>query len=174
MKPRNAVEAAKKSVPKNDDGGYDEKALIDEVTPLIDFDADQERWNKAKKAVDALKKPGSTESDGVTCLPGLDAYAWEPQRLIADDQGHLIEQAKARPHYKDAEAKRAREVAKRQAVWADRKTTESTEFAAWAIRELARGRKATEILFDTFLRESGYWSSGEAPPEQDAELPDAA
>jgi hypothetical protein len=165
VKEDEAVAAALDALPRNDAGDVDIKALIDEVARLIDFDELAERRNKATRAVRRRRQPGSSEPDGQLALPGTEAYAYEPDRLVADNEGHVIEQAKARPHHKAAEAERAREVSRRQLLWSDRKTSESALYSAWAIEQLGRGRPAADITFDVFVRETGIWSDQQAEPE---------
>jgi hypothetical protein len=170
MKESEAVDAALHAVKRNDDGGADEKAVIDECMRFIDFDAEQELRNKATRAVRRRRSPRATDPDGRICLPGMETYGYEPGRLIADNDGHVVEQDKARPEYKRAEAQRAREVARRQAVWAERKTAENEAYAAWALEQLTRRRKGKEITFGTFVRESGLWSAEPAEPESDEDV----
>jgi hypothetical protein len=170
MKENEAVDAALQVIERNDDGGVDEKALIDEVARLIDFDEEQERRGKATRAVRRRRSPRATEPDGKLALFGLEEYGYEPRRLIADNDGHVVEKDKARPEYKRAEAQRAREVARRQAVWAERKTAENEAYAAWALEQLAKRRKGKDITFGTFVRETGVWSPGLAEPESDEDL----
>jgi hypothetical protein len=160
-----AVWAALNGIEPNDDGSVDTKVLIDRVAELLDFDETAERRNKATRAVNRMRKPNTTPPDGVLCLPGMEPYAYEPERLVADNEGHIIKQSKARPHHKQAEAERAREVARRQSAWAHRKTTEAERYAQWAIQQLTAGRRATDITFDTFVREAALWSPGSADPE---------
>jgi hypothetical protein len=170
MTEEEAVRQALAEIERNDDDrDIDLKKLIDEVAELLDFDEATERRNKAKRAIDRRRKPGATEPDGVLCLPGMEPYGYEPQRLVADNEGHIIEQEHARPHHKQAEAERARNSARRQQSWADRKTGEAEKYAQWAIQQLTKGREATEITFDTFVRESGVWADGIAPPEAEPE-----
>lgn len=167
MKEDEAVDAALEELPRNDDGGIDEKALIDAVAELIDFNEQQERINKATRAVKRRRKPGSSPPEGQICLPGMEPYGYEPERLVADNEGHVVEQRTCRPNYKRAEAERSRNVARRHQIWASRKTEESEAYAAWTIEQLASGRRHGEITFDAFLHETGYWKDGEAPVEID-------
>lgn len=169
MKEDQAVDAALESLPRNEDGSVDEKALIDAVAKLIEFDEAQERINKATRAVKRRRKPGSSAPEGQIAIPGMDAYGYEPERLVADNEGHVVEQRVSRPHFKRAEAERAREAARRHQVWANRKTEESEAFAAWAIEQLGQGRRADAINFDIFLKDAGYWKDGDAPVEVDPE-----
>ena len=162
-----AVENALATLERNDDGSVDEKALIEAVAELIDFDADAERMRRAKAAVNRLRRPGSTAPAGQLTFPTLLPYAYEPRRLIADNDGHVVEQAEARPEFKRAEAERARNNARRASEWANRKTGESEAYAAWAIEQFRKRRKASEVTFDNFVRESGVWSDSEAEPEPD-------
>ena len=166
MKEHEAVDAALRQLKRNEDGSVDEKKLIHLVAELIDFDADAERRNKAVRAVTRCRRPGFSEPAGQLIIPGLGpAYAYEPNRLIKDGEGRVIEQRKARPEYKQAEAQRARESARRQQVWADRKTQESELYARWAIEQLRRRRPGKDITFDTFVREAGLWAAEAAEPE---------
>lgn len=167
MKESEAVDTALQALTRNEDGSVDEKTLIDEVAQLIDFDEAQERLNKATRAVNRRRKPRATEPEGQLTLPGMEPYGYEPNRLIADNDGHIVEQSLARPNYKQAEAERARTAARRQAIWADRKTTEFAAYAAWAIEQLGQGRRGADITFGIFVRESGLWSAGSADPEPD-------
>ena len=100
----------------------------------------------------------------------LDGY--EPQRLIADNDGHLIEQEYAPPSYKRAEAQRARTAARRAQsradspaarhakAWADRCTAEYEAHSAWALDRALAGD--TDITFGRFVRDTSVWTPGNA------------
>lgn len=165
MKDDEAYEKARQSVERDNEGGIDEKSLIDEIAELVDFDEAEERHKKAVRIVRGRRKPGSTDADGQISLPGFDAYAYEPERLIADNDGHVIEQAKAPVKYKQAQAERTRDTARRWGESADRAQKESADFASWVIEGFQAGRKAAELTFDNFVREAGLWSEGDADPE---------
>lgn len=172
MREHDAVEAVLRAAERNDDGSIDEKTLIDEIAKLLDFDADAERRNKASRVVRRHKMPGFGERDGQLTLPGVEPYAYEPDRLIADYDGRIVEQARAGVEFKRAEAWRAREAARKQQGWADRKTNEHDAFAAWALKETLAGRPERELTFGDFVRETGTWSPGAAesehgPPTED-------
>lgn len=165
MKESDAVDAALAKLKRNDDDSVDEKKLIDEVAALLDFDEETERHNKASRAVARRRKPGSSDPAGQLTFEGMVPYGYEPRRLILDNEGHIVEQEKARPEFKRAEAERARKAANRAQVWANRKTAENEAYAAWAIKSLRSRRRASEITFDTFVRETGIWSADPADPE---------
>jgi len=173
MRDDQAYENAITAVERNEDGGVDDKALIDEVASLVDFDAAKERYSKAKRIVDKHRRPGSSDSDGQLAIPGLEPFAYEPKRLVSDGDGHSIEQAKARPHYVMAEAQRAQKNARHALEHADRKQRLANEFSLWAMRQLAKRRRAADITFDIFVRESGTWSAESAEPEP-SQVDDAA
>jgi hypothetical protein len=167
VKPEDAVDQALRTIKRNEDGSADEKKLIDEIVELLDFDEQQERRNKATRALNQRKKPGASEPDGQITIPGLGTYGYEPDRLVADNDDHIVEQAKARPNFKEAEAARARKNARRQQIWADRKTEESALYAEWSLKELASGRDLAEITFDAFVRDADLWGPGDGPTEPD-------
>jgi hypothetical protein len=167
MKAEEAVDQALRTVPRNPDGSADEKKVVDEIAALLDFDMEQERRNKATRALDRRKKPGASDPDGQITIPGLGTYSYEPDRLVADNDDHIVEQAKARPNFKEAEAARARKNARRQQIWADRKTEESALYAEWSLKELASGRDLAKITFDAFVRDTDLWGPGDGPTEPD-------
>lgn len=169
MKEDEAVDAALRNAARNEDGSVDEKALIDDVAALLDFDEDQERRNKATRAIKRRRSPGHSTPDGQIAIPGMEPYAYEPNRLVADNEGHVVEQAKCRPHFKRAEAERARDKAIRQAVWANRKTQESESFAGWSLDQAVNGRPASELTFGSFVLGAGFWREAgvDTEPEQD-------
>lgn len=165
MNEHEAVIAALRGLARAEDGSVDEKMLIDTVAQLIDFDSDAELRHKATRVVRRHKMPGFGESEGQLTLPGLAPYAYEPGRLIADSDGHVVEQANAWPEFKRAEAERARVAARKQQAWADRKTLENEAFTAWALRKSLAGHDQRDIIFGTFVEETGVWSAGSAQPE---------
>ena len=99
-------------------------------------------------------------------------YPYEPDRLISDGEGHIIEQHRTLPSYKRAEVQRARvaarrahargdsPAARRAQAWADQCTAEYEAHAAWASeRELAGD---TDITFGRFVRDTGVWTPSNA------------
>lgn len=99
----------------------------------------------------------------------MEPYGYEPRRLVADNDGHVIEQAKAKLRYKAAEAERAREAARRQTAWADRKSTEEAHMGQWAYEQLTSGRPEAELVFGAFVHEAGLWLDQAVPSEPDPE-----
>jgi hypothetical protein len=168
VKQEEAYEWALKNVERNEDGGVDEKKIIDLVKSKIDFDSDAARARVAKTIVDRHKRPGVTDPDGQLSLPGLEPFAYEPNLLIADDDGHVVEKAKAFPNYLTARARRAQLNAQRVQRQATRHQQEASLYSDWAMKQLTELRRpVSEITFDTFVREAGFWSDDEAAPEED-------
>jgi len=97
------------NVKRAPDGSYREIDLLEELAKLLPIDLAREKLKKAKKLIDNLAKPGSTEPDGQLSLPGLNPYDYEPDRLVRDNSGNIVENSKATPPFKTAEAQRARD-----------------------------------------------------------------
>lgn len=165
MKDHEAYAKALQNIPREPDGGIDEKALIEEIAHLVDFDEDEERRKHALRVVRGRRKPGTTEAVGQLSIEGFDAFAYEPERLIADNDGHVIEQGKAPVRYKQAQAERTRETASRWIRFADRAQKETADFAQWVIEGYQTGRDTASMTFDHFVREAGLWSEEAAEPE---------
>jgi hypothetical protein len=162
MTEEEAFDAVLASLPRNDDGSVDEKSLIDGIAELIDFDEATERRNKAVATVKRQRKPGTTAPEGQLVLPGIEPYAYEPERLVADNAGHVIEQKKAPVTFKQAEAERARANADRQSGAANRKEKEAREYARWVIEQATEGRDIRGLGFDDFIHDAGLWRPGPA------------
>lgn len=143
-------------------GNVDEKSLVEIVARAVDFDEDKERLGVAQRIVSARKKPGMTVPSGKVCLPGLEAYAYEPDRLIADGSGNVIENWRATEKHKKAEAARSRMALERAGDRAAQDEAEAELIAQWSAVEAGKGRDPHELIWGTCVRESGLLD-GDAP-----------
>lgn len=84
-----------------------------------------------------------------------DLYDYEPKRPVIGPDERTIEQDRAPPSFKAAEARRARENAKKADALAERKTNESEGYSAWSLQQAQQGRPAFELTFGNYVRESG-------------------
>lgn len=141
---------------RNAEGGVSEEALVDIVERMVDFDADKERRGYAQRIVSRRKRPGQTDPAGKVCIPGLEAYEFEPDRLVADDDGNVVENARALATHKQAEARRAGVAAERAAERKHREQREADELSEWTVAEQAKGRHPRELTFGAFLTEHGF------------------
>lgn len=137
------------------EGNADEKALVEIVAHVVDFDPEKERLGLAQRIVSSRKKPGQTVPKGKVCLPGMEAYAYEPDRLIADGEGNVIENWRATEKHKKAEAARSRMALERAEERADQDRTEAELIAEWTSVEQEKGRDPHELVWGTCVRESG-------------------
>jgi hypothetical protein len=161
MKHFDPVDAAKAKCPRRDDGSIDESVLIKILAPMkvVDVEAEQLRW--AKDQISKRTKINATPPNGQLWLPGInDGYPYEPERLIRDDDGNIIEQSKAPVNFKVADAKRAQKHAEETAYHASVKFREMTEHMVWANERLRQGRREN-LTFDDFVKESGIWRADE-------------
>jgi hypothetical protein len=147
---------AESIVPRAPDRSMAEANLENAIADLIEIDVDKERHSRAKEIIAGRARPGATIAEGQLMLPGLDEYDWEPNRLVRDDQGRVIENRNAPITFKAAESKRARDHARDAAVQADRKSEETERFAAWATQQALKGRPALDLTWGNCVRESGF------------------
>lgn len=151
------VTEAKAHVARDKEQGMQEVALEQALARLIEVDPDKEKLRKAKEIIANQKKHGGI--DPVTAaqlsLPLGDSYAYEPDRLISDDTGRIIENCKATIRFKQADARRAREKVAEQQVWASRKTEESEIFSSWATEQALKGRPALDLTWGNCIAETG-------------------
>ena len=145
---------------RNPDGSIVEKSLVDMVAHAVDFDAEKERLGLAQRIVSRRKRPGQTVPAGVMVFPGLEEYAYEPDRLIADDAGNVVPNRDAKPEHKQAEARRADEAAQRAHDRWELEQLESDHFTTWEKAQRAAGRDPRELTWDACVRETGLWKAG--------------
>jgi hypothetical protein len=162
---RGLIARVLEEVPREPDGGIDEKLVLARLAELLSFDENMEREKKAKRLLNEKTRPGGTAAEGQLSLPGLDPYAYEPDRLIRYGENMIVENRRARPQAKQAEAERAAKNVDRAMVWQRRKQQEVNRFMIWALEEYQAGRSDAEIIFDACMRETGLWNQSPAPPE---------
>jgi len=155
---------------RNPDGSIVESSLVTLLAEQIDFDPDKARLGLAQRVVARRKRPGQTAPEGSIVIPGLEHYAYEPHRLLADDGGNIIENQHAPVKFKVAVAGRAQADAQRAFDTAAREQTEMGHFAVWAADQLADGRPPHEVTWDACVRETGLWKDDEAQPESNVDL----
>ncbi|GGN40330.1 hypothetical protein FHR83_007062 [Actinoplanes campanulatus] len=143
------------NAPRNDDGQAVEKSLVDIVERVIDFDPAEERRKKAQRVVSARKRPGQTAPAGKVALPGLGLFEYEPDRLVADDQGNVIENSRALARHKRAEARRSATNADRAQERAVQDQVEAELMEAWSAAQQKAGRAPGELTFGVYLAETG-------------------
>ncbi len=146
---------------RNADGSRVEGDMVEIVAGQIDFNEDEERLGKARRIIASRKRPGTTAPEGAVVLPGMDPHAYEPRRLLADDDGNVIEQRNARLKFKIAEARRAQDDLQKAMTRAAREQNESSYFALWASDQLEAGRDPREVTWDTCVHETGLWKDAE-------------
>jgi hypothetical protein len=150
-----AYQFALANAQRNEDGSIVEKSLVDIVAHAIDFDADKERLGLAQRVVSARKRPGQTAPAGKVALPGLAVYEFEPHRLIADADGNVVENERATPMHKRAEARRSEEALDRSRQRAHQDAAEAELISEWAADQSAAGRDPRELVWGVCVRESG-------------------
>lgn len=143
-------------------GNVDEKDLVEIVARAVDFDEDKERLGLAQRIVSRRKRPGQTEAAGKVCLPGLEEYAYEPDRLIADGHGNVIENSRATVAHKRAEAVRSSLAAERAEERHQQDQAEADELAEWVKAEQAKGRDPHELTWGACVRERGFLAGEES------------
>lgn len=140
---------------RNSDGTIIESSLVEIVAHAIDFDADVQRLGLAQRIVSRRKKPGMTAPAGKVALPGLGLREYEPERLVADDDGNLIENERATQKHKAAEARRSTANADRAKERAEQDRAEADLIEAWAKEQQAAGRDPRELTFGACVAELG-------------------
>lgn len=167
MSNETAYERALQQVERQPDGSIDQEKLIDAIVANLEFDFDAAKRGQAKRIIADKKRSGRTPAEGQLVLPIIELapYAYEPQRLVADHDGNVIENAKARPAHKEAEAERAKKQAAKAEARFERRKAESDIYAEWAQAQATQGRPEKEITWDTCIHEVHLWKDEDAEPE---------
>jgi hypothetical protein len=152
---------------RNPDGSVVESSLVALVAMKVDFDADEAKRGLAQRIVARRKRPGSTAAAGSVVFPGMEHYAYEPDRLIAASDGNVVPNSQARLKHKMAQANRAAGDAEKANARQIRDQREANHFAAWLEEQYAAGRDPREITWDTCVRETGLFKDAE-PDEPEA------
>lgn len=117
--------------------------------PPPDVDAMQLR--KAVGMIARKRRPGVTEPDGQLHLPTIDPYDYEPDRLVLSDDDGVVENHRAKPAAKSAEARRAMENLRRITEHASRRQAESAAYGDWALDQARNGTVWPDITFGRFV-----------------------
>jgi hypothetical protein len=148
------IAAAKATLTRNPDGSFDEEKLITALINIVPFEIEQERRRKAQGIYDRAKRPGATKPNGQLTLPGLEKYNYEPDRLVSDDEGNVIENSRAPPRFKAAETARARLNVQRAVEQLNIKSAETDFFQKWALEQALLGRPALDLTWGNCVTEN--------------------
>jgi hypothetical protein len=161
MRSDDAYRWAWENADRNPDGSVVESSLVALIASAVDFDADAAKRGLAQRIVARRKRPGSTAGVGAVVFPGMEHYAYEPDRLIADRDGNVVTNAKARLKHKTAQADRATGDAEKAVARMSREQREASHFAAWLDEQYLAGRDPREITWDTCVRETGLFKDAD-------------
>jgi hypothetical protein len=152
---REAVRKAKEQTPLLPDGGYDEPLLHATVKSFLpDPDVDAIKDQQATDAINQEAKAGNTPPRGQMVFEGFPPRDYEPERLIRDDDGHIIENRHSTPHYKGAHLRRSQKKHAEHGAQLDFDTAEYMTYTEWRSDHLFQGRR-DKLEFEDFLEETG-------------------
>jgi len=154
-------------LPLDEDGAVNQKQLIDEVAKCIDFDEDAARHERARNIVESAQRPGRTEPEGQLKFEGMDAYDYEPNRLVLGSDQSIVENRKAKPTHKAAEARRTQDNAVRAQLQANRRQQEASLYSEWFVEQILAGRPKKELTFGVFVKET---KTHQPPQEPEPEV----
>jgi len=157
-----AIAYAWEHAKQNPDGSRVDADILGLLVERLPFDVAEAKLGRARRVLANRKRTGQTAPDGVVVFDGMEHYAYEPHRVLADNEGNLIENKHATQRFKKAEAERAELDSLSAAARAERERNEAQHFAAWAAVELAKGRNPREVVWDTCVRETGLWKDSDA------------
>jgi hypothetical protein len=168
-----AYERAWRLAKRNPDGSVIEESLVATLAAVIEFDLAKAKLGLAQRIIARRKRPGQTSPDGAVVFDGMEHYAYEPNRLLSDDQGNVVENRDARLKFKIAEAKRAQTDAGKALDRATREQNEAGHFAQWTAEQFEHDRDPDEIIWDSCVRETGLWKDADIDPDADGTEPEA-
>jgi hypothetical protein len=152
----NLIEAAKKSLKRAENGSFNEEELIASLASIVPFDVDKERRRKAHSLIARSKRPGATKSNGQLLLPGFNtARKFEPDRMVSDDFGNIIEYHRALPEFKSAAVGRAQVNVDRAVEELRALTVEMRIHQEWALEQALAGRPALDLTWGNCIAERG-------------------
>jgi hypothetical protein len=163
-----AYEYAWEHADRNEDGSRVESSIVELLADRLPFDVRKARLGRAQRVLARRRRPGQTAPAGAVVFPGMEHYAFEPHRIIADDGGNLIHNEDATSPFKDAESGRALADLTAAAVRANRERREAEHFTRWVNAQQLAGRHPRELTWGACVRETGLWKEADPdPPEPD-------
>jgi hypothetical protein len=111
------LEQAKQVTPRREDQAFNEAELLKILANLLDSNRGAERRRQAENIIDHHCRHGSTCAHGTLRFPGLEPFPYEPDRLVRDGEGHIVELSEATLPFVIADAKRAETEAEEAAEW---------------------------------------------------------
>lgn len=152
----NLISAAKGNTTRAENGSFNEEELIANLAAIIPFDVDKERRRKAHSIIARSKRPGATKSNGQLLLPGFNkSRDFEPDRMVSDDLGNIIECARALPEFKSAAVGRAQVNVDRAVEELRALTAEMRIHQEWALEQALLGRPALQLTWGNCIAERG-------------------
>jgi len=155
------VDEAARGLPRNPDGslieGHLRAALARILREKVNLDviADQ----RAAAVIDTLTKQAGEDDDEASDALQLslfgESYGYNPQRLIKDSDGNIVEEDRATLPFILAELSRSSEHVRRASLWNSRKARKAEHFQKWVAGELNRGRTAIDLTWGNCIRETG-------------------
>lgn len=157
------LEDAKAKTKRAEDGSFNEEELATSLAQLVPFDVDRERLRKAREIIERSKRPGSTEAEGQLNLPGFNRpVAHEPNRMVSDEQGNIIESVRQLPHFMAASLIREQENVERAVEQMRVTAAKNKVFQDWALQQALAGRPALDLTWGNCARETGILSGSKA------------
>jgi hypothetical protein len=146
------------------DDSINSRDLEEALASLIHIDVEAEKLAKAKTIIDRQSKTGMCEIYGQQHFAGFETYAFEPDRLVKnEDLSRIVEQKRASLAFKVAESARSQRHSIAAAKSSARKSEEAQQMALWVVKQQTKGRKESELNYWNFISEAGIWD--ENPPE---------
>lgn len=162
-----AYQYAWENADRNPDDSRIHERMVDLVAEHVDFDVVKAKRGLARRIIASRMRPGQTAPAGAVVFPSMEHYAYEPDRLIADDKGNVIRNAEAKVDYKISESERAQADLEKAVQRQSREKREADHFSRWAVQQLASGRPPGEVTWDACLRETGLWKDEDLEPSED-------
>jgi hypothetical protein len=159
---RSLYNQAKAKVTPNENGSYAEEKVQQELATILreKMNPDKLAFQQAAQIILNLTKQtgeDDDDDDGGSFQLELfgDHYNYNPERLIKDGMGNIIEEDQAPLSFILAELARSSEHVARAARWNSRKAQKATHFQKWVGEEIAKGRKPVELTWGNCARETG-------------------
>lgn len=157
------VEQASRGLPRNPDGSIVEIELRQAVARIVreKLDPDKMAERQAAAIIESCTKQDGEddeEGDGSAALQLElfgESYSYNPQRLIKDSHGNIIEEDRATLAFVLAELARSSDHMRRATMWNSRKARKAEHFQRWMQQEMAKGRSSLELTWGNCARETG-------------------
>ena len=155
------VQKAIDDAPRNDDGSVDEEAVRALLRESMRIDQEKALDELIERELKRARRVGTTEPDGIECIPGMENMRYEPHRLIRTNANTLVRTGDALPSHMNEKAAQARQKAANVQRTADREAVRASGHSSGPCGRRLPAVPESGLTYDAYVRATGIRRDGD-------------